>query len=230
MSLPGRRSPLLAAAPPALPCLFPAHACPRPCTKHMPTNPDTTTLQFLAGYGDSDDLPGDRRLILDHIQDCSCAYLHQVCWVPACLLIYAGPCVCPWVLSVLALLLKIQPGPGNSCCFENHPRPFSQQPKQEQDPERRAAMHAIRDTRVDVCLYFIPPHRLRQVGVLAGGRLPLQRCRCKVGDGMPAVATSTCFARTTCPSCRRPSNSLSVLPPSPLHPPLTSADRPAVHV
>ena len=35
---------------------------------------------------------------------------------------------------------------------------------QEQDPERRAAMHAIRDTRVDVCLYFIPPHRLRKVG------------------------------------------------------------------
>ena len=34
---------------------------------------------------------------------------------------------------------------------------------QEQDPERRAAMAAIRDTRVDVCLYFVPPHRLRQV-------------------------------------------------------------------
>lgn len=41
---------------------------------------------------------------------------------------------------------------------------------QEQDPDRRAAMHAIRDTRVDVCLYFIPPHRLRQVG-LGGGAL-----------------------------------------------------------
>lgn len=24
-------------------------------------------------------------------------------------------------------------------------------------------MAAIRDTRVDVCLYFVPPHRLRQV-------------------------------------------------------------------
>lgn len=35
-------------------------------------------------------------------------------------------------------------------------------PLQEQDPDRKAAMHAIRDTRVDVCLYFIPPHRLRQ--------------------------------------------------------------------
>lgn len=35
---------------------------------------------------------------------------------------------------------------------------------QEQDPERKAAMAAIKDTRVDVCLYFIPPHRLRQVG------------------------------------------------------------------
>ena len=34
---------------------------------------------------------------------------------------------------------------------------------QEQDPERRAAMHAIKDTRVDVCLYFVPPHRLRKV-------------------------------------------------------------------
>jgi hypothetical protein len=34
---------------------------------------------------------------------------------------------------------------------------------QEQDPERKAAMHAIKDTRVDACLYFIPPHRLRKV-------------------------------------------------------------------
>lgn len=35
--------------------------------------------------------------------------------------------------------------------------------EQEQDPDRKAAMHAIRDTRVDVCLYFIPPHRLRKI-------------------------------------------------------------------
>lgn len=30
-----------------------------------------------AGYGDSVDLAADRRLILDHIQDCSCGYLEQ---------------------------------------------------------------------------------------------------------------------------------------------------------
>jgi hypothetical protein len=36
-------------------------------------------------------------------------------------------------------------------------------------------MHAIRDTRVDVCLYFIPPHRLRRVGSL--GWLPLHSAR-----------------------------------------------------
>ncbi|KAI3438983.1 hypothetical protein D9Q98_001397 [Chlorella vulgaris] len=35
--------------------------------------------------------------------------------------------------------------------------------EQEQDPERKAAMHAIKDTRVDACLYFIPPHRLRKI-------------------------------------------------------------------
>lgn len=32
-------------------------------------------------------------------------------------------------------------------------------------------MHALRDTRVDACLYFIPPHRLRQVGWGGGGWL-----------------------------------------------------------
>jgi septin family protein len=32
----------------------------------------------------------------------------------------------------------------------------------ELDPKRRLALHTIPDVRVDVCLYFLPPHRMRQ--------------------------------------------------------------------
>lgn len=31
----------------------------------------------MSGYGDSTDLEGDRRLVLDYIEDSSCAYLQQ---------------------------------------------------------------------------------------------------------------------------------------------------------
>lgn len=41
-------------------------------------------------------------------------------------------------------------------------------------------MAAIRDTRVDVCLYFVPPHRLRQVGLFVWASV--QRVSCRLDD------------------------------------------------
>ncbi|PRW59161.1 septin GTPase [Chlorella sorokiniana] len=76
-------------------------------------------VQDTPGYGDSTDLAGDRRLVLDYIDVSSSTYLLQASRLPSFFI--------------------------------------------ETDPERRAAMAAIRDTRVDVCLYFVPPHRLRQI-------------------------------------------------------------------
>jgi hypothetical protein len=59
---------------------------------------------------------------------------------------------------------------------------------QEQDPDRKAAMHAIRDTRVDVCLYFIPPHRMRQVG----GVVATSACRVHVCTQKFVAVVSWC--------------------------------------
>ena len=82
------------------------------------------------------------------------------------------------------------------------PLPLS--PLQEQDPERRAAMHAIKDTRVDVCLYFVPPHRLRKVWRLQCRRACCACCsRCALLPLLPLPVGSGMVSCTSCcHSCR----------------------------
>ena len=36
-------------------------------------------------------------------------------------------------------------------------------------PERKSAMQSAKDIRVDICLYFIPPHHLRKARETLGG-------------------------------------------------------------
>lgn len=67
---------------------------------------------------------------------------------------------------------------------------------QEQAPGRTQALHDLRDGRVDICLYFIPPHRLRKVG---GWGCTNRDC---LGEGIgTSTSASIPSPRTACARC-----------------------------
>ena len=92
----------------AFPACCPTLPAPR---RTLPTPP----ALLAAGYGDSTNLAGDRRAVLDYVEDCCCAYLHQVrrcccccrCWSRALGLCTAAPARCSAAPRQL---------PGQLCC------------------------------------------------------------------------------------------------------------------
>lgn len=75
-------------------------------------------------------------------------------------------------------------------------------------------MAAIRDTRADCCLYFLPPHRLRQA---SEGAEPLMQC-CGFGGALvlqASLARALQASRLPTHACPSWLSSLPALPPHP---------------